>query len=130
MPGTEQTIDLSATDLPRIWIRPYYASLNGLRAIAVTMVFFHHFDLWGVPGLLNATWEGVDLFFVLSGFLITGILFDSLEDPRYFRNFYVRRALRIFPLFYGFFALLFILALFVHLHWDRSLLALSSTSAI
>jgi len=68
--------------------------LDGLRGLAVSLVLaFHFFSL-------NFGWLGVDLFFILSGFLITGILIDSKEHPSYFKNFYAKRTLRIFPLYY------------------------------
>jgi peptidoglycan/LPS O-acetylase OafA/YrhL len=74
------------------------------------MILVHHsfhVDAAGAAlGLLRAVsesfWMGVNLFFVLSGFLIGGILLDSRGEPGYFRTFYARRALRIFPLYYAF----------------------------
>jgi peptidoglycan/LPS O-acetylase OafA/YrhL len=87
--------------------------LDGIRALAIWMVmlchmFFawpydaHAFDAWPRPiyQLVSHGWLGVDLFFLLSGFLISGILMDTKNDPRYFRNFYIRRVLRIMPLYF------------------------------
>ncbi|HEX2697603.1 MAG TPA: acyltransferase family protein, partial [Anaerolineales bacterium] len=71
--------------------------LDGLRAIAFLMVFAFH------TRHLEFGWMGVQLFFVLSGFLITGILLnikDSLAGKQFFVKFYGRRFLRIFPLYY------------------------------
>lgn len=80
----------------------YIPELDGLRGIAILLVMVHrmypHAD--GTPWPIEAGWVGVDLFFVISGFLIAGILLDTRDDPGYFRNFYARRVLRIFPLFY------------------------------
>jgi peptidoglycan/LPS O-acetylase OafA/YrhL len=96
----------------------HLAALDGVRGLAIVLVMFVHFvgDLTPHGGLERAivkvsnygTW-GVDLFFVLSGFLITGILWDSKASPRYFRDFYIRRTLRIFPLYYAVLAVLFVM---------------------
>ena len=88
-------------------------ALDGVRGLAILGVLMSHF----VPPLADAfrtSWAralvsyagpgawGVDLFFVLSGFLITGILIDTRDSPDYWRSFFGRRALRIFPLYYVF----------------------------
>jgi peptidoglycan/LPS O-acetylase OafA/YrhL len=95
-------------------------SLDGIRGIAVLMVLVYHAVVFGgftahsrLDSVFNAAtktgWIGVDLFFVLSGFLITGILYDSRRDDHYFRTFYVRRFLRIVPVYYAFLLLYLLL---------------------
>lgn len=94
-------------------------SLDGIRGLAILMVIAHNVQLLDVPEMhgavalvqfiLNIGWIGVQLFFVLSGFLITGILLDSVGQPHGLRNFIARRALRIFPLYYGALVLIFVL---------------------
>ena len=81
----------------------YIPQFDGLRGLAILSVLIGHSGfLEALPhaGMLEYTRFGVDLFFVLSGFLITGILTDSKGSQHYFRNFYARRALRIWPLYY------------------------------
>ena len=110
-------------------LRSRMPELDTIRGIAVLLVvFFHGFGfryglqgLSGLPKLFVAAtlpgWMGVNLFFVLSGFLITGILLDSRLKKNYFRTFYVRRALRILPLYY---AVLLVLAVLTRTGWvDR-----------
>lgn len=97
-------------------------ALDGVRGLAILLVLVLHLSdfaqaLWAASSpldrlvlrLTSAGWVGVDLFFVLSGFLITGILVDAKERAGYFRNFYARRVLRIFPLYYGFLIVIFLL---------------------
>jgi peptidoglycan/LPS O-acetylase OafA/YrhL len=90
-------------------VKGHMPALDGIRGIAILLVMVCHFsrvmDLnpstqQFFNRLMEAGWVGVDLFFVLSGFLITGILLDSKESSRYFFKFYMRRILRIFPLYY------------------------------
>jgi peptidoglycan/LPS O-acetylase OafA/YrhL len=94
----------------------HYPALDGLRGVAALMIVWYHFLLLSprqgvllsfVTRSFGFGWAGVDLFFVLSGFLITGILVDSKSSNHYFRAFYGRRVLRIFPLYYGVLAVVF-----------------------
>lgn len=94
-------------DIAAIAAGRHVTVLDGLRGFAVLYVLLYHFmpSFPGVTGfVVNAFfkmgWTGVDLFFVLSGFLITGVLYGSRGSPHPFRRFYIRRILRIFPAYY------------------------------
>jgi peptidoglycan/LPS O-acetylase OafA/YrhL len=89
----EGRADLSEDQLTRPVPRKRFRPLDGLRALAIGLVFAEHFGGWR-PGTL-----GVDIFFVLSGYLITGLLVTEYDSKRSvsFRAFYRRRALRLLP---------------------------------
>src|SRR4030095_1290908 len=78
--------------------RQHYPALDGLRGIAILLVVIYH--NFGFINYSSFGWLGGDLFFVLSGFLITDILINTVGKPGYLQNFYIRRVLRIFPLYY------------------------------
>ena len=95
----------------------HYPGLDGLRGLAILMVLVHMLNLLdtqsGLPAyaysrISHVGWTGVQLFFVLSGFLITGILLDTREARNYYSGFYARRVLRIFPLYFGVLAVAFV----------------------
>lgn len=114
----ERSSILHATPSEQSLVSRHIPALDGIRGIAVLLVLFCHAT--GRPfgedagshfthaadklvlALSRLSWTGVDLFFVLSGFLITGILFDAKGKRHFFRNFYARRTVRIFPLYYAF----------------------------
>ena len=97
--------------------RVVYPALDGLRAIAFLLVFLQHYYYipWG--------WTGVNIFFVLSGFLITGILFDTRSERYRARNFYLRRTLRIFPLYYSVLIITILVDPIFHWNWSVAWIA-------
>lgn len=101
----------SKVDDTRLDFNRRLPELDGVRGLAILLVLLWHYlqnqlhpaagsTLADLKQALVFTWSGVDLFFVLSGFLIAGILMDQRGSPHYFRAFYVRRVCRIFPLYY------------------------------
>ena len=94
--------------------------LDGVRGISIIVVVAFHLlkradyftsneTLHFITRLSSIGWVGVDIFFVLSGFLITSILLRTKHEKNYFKNFYVRRSLRIFPLYFVFIAVILLL---------------------
>lgn len=106
----------------------HVAALDGIRGVAILLVLVDHL-FWSndhtgsrlfdaLSAIRSSTYIGVNLFFALSGFLITGILLDTLDLPHFFRTFYARRALRIFPLYYGSLVFLLLLTKPLHFVWS------------
>jgi peptidoglycan/LPS O-acetylase OafA/YrhL len=104
--------------------------LDGLRGTAVILVVLHHYFTGVLPASLPY-WaslaraiaapfflSGVDLFFVISGFIVGGIIIDHVNEPGFFRSFYIRRTTRIFPLYFGM-LLLFLIANAINAIWPN-----------
>ena len=99
--------------------------LDGIRGIAILSVLVYHLFWFTSPGghwtglphlfwkVAQVGWVGVNLFFVLSGFLITRILINQKKKPNYFGRFYKRRVLRILPLY-------LVTLLFIYFHYEHS----------
>ena len=104
--------------------------LDAVRGVAILIVMAHNISLkypvlhsdW----LFANGWMGVDLFFVLSGFLITGILLDTKPYPSYFKNFYIRRCLRIWPLYFALLFFMFVIVRFLNPSEYRTVIETSS----
>ena len=115
---------------PKIKTGVRVPELDGLRGLAILIVLFHHYvfiavrpeDGWLatlVRLVAPLSWSGVDLFFVLSGYLIGGILLDQRDTEYYFRTFYIRRICRIFPFYFLWLALFFILPGVLSPRWHQ-----------
>ncbi len=93
------------------------SQLDAVRGIAILVVMIHNSPFkppsHPLQFLVGYGWMGVDLFFVLSGFLITGILVDTKQSEGYFKNFYARRCLRIWPLYYSVLFFMFVVIPFL-----------------
>lgn len=101
---------LNSLHQPHPPVHTYRPDIDGLRAVAVLSVLIHH----AFPDLLPGGFVGVDIFFVISGYLITGLILDGLADNRFsFADFYARRIRRIFP------ALLLVLGCTAVIGWYR-----------
>ncbi len=104
--------------------RMRFTALDGMRGFALIIVFLTHLSSGlgqgGIGHVIKRVrdmgWVSVDLWFVLSGFLITGILYDTRGDSHFLERFFARRAIRILPVFYLVVALVLILTPIVHYH--------------
>jgi peptidoglycan/LPS O-acetylase OafA/YrhL len=100
---------LQTGDGQEVQLRGHIPALDGVRGTAAAMIFVYHYGggaqssfppLRIIGQMLHFGWTGVSLFFVLSGFLISGILWEGYRKPGWWKRFYTRRSLRIFPLYY------------------------------
>ena len=114
--------------------------LDGLRGTAILLVIVCHYiapasnhslGFWPsrILNAFAAGWSGVDLFFVLSGFLIGGILLDARDSPHYFRTFYMRRFYRILPIYYSW-TLLFAVAVLIAVNFFPGRLPVASADLL